>query len=183
MKIIGTNIKRLRQERGYGLREFAGKVDVSASFISQVENGKINPSLAKFKNIADALNTTVGQLIGENQNPVKSVIVKKNERKYADHLGDGINIYMLATPDPIKQMEPLLIKMDRSATSGKDRYQHYGQEFVLVLKGKLEISLNEKKYILNKGDSIYFNSNVPHSFRNIYENETEVIWVVTPPSF
>ncbi len=183
MEILGENIKRLRQSRGYSLREFAKIVNVSNSFISQVESGKISPSLAKLKDISNALNTTIGSLIGENNNGTKSLIIREKDRKHADHLGIGINIYLLSSQDPNKQMEPLLIKMSKDASAGKKQYQHYGQEFALVLKGKCEITLNNTRYILNKGDSIYFNSSIPHSFRNISKGDTEVIWVETPPTF
>ena len=61
--------------------------------------------------------------------------------------------------------------------------QMYGQEFVLVLKGSLEIVLGDKSYKIKKGDSIYFNSSTPHSFKNLFKGETQALWVVTPPSF
>jgi transcriptional regulator with XRE-family HTH domain len=183
MKVVGANIRRIRKEHNYSIRDFAEKVGVSASFISQVEIGKISPSLSKLKDIADALNTTVGLLIGELGERDHFPVVKKNERRHTDHLGTGIDVYLLSTPDPFKQMEPILIKMDPDASSGDKQYQHYGQEFILVLKGKMKLSLNNSDYILNKGDSIYFNSNVPHSFVNINNKETEALWIVTPPSF
>ncbi|MDD5567726.1 MAG: cupin domain-containing protein, partial [Candidatus Omnitrophica bacterium] len=69
------------------------------------------------------------------------------------------------------------------ANSGGVSYKHFGQEFVLVLKGAIEITLNDSMYVLRKGDSIYFNSNVPHEFRNIGNEEAEAIWVITPPTF
>jgi len=181
--MVGINIKRLRKEKGISMRDFAKKVKVSVSFISQLEAEKINPSLSKLKDIANALNTTVGSLIGENAKPDDVLIVREKDRKHDDHIGEGINIYLLTSHDPYKQMEPLLLKMDVNANSGEHKYQHFGQEFVLILKGKCEITLNETKYILNKGDSIYFNSNVPHFFKNISNSETEALWVITPPGF
>jgi len=54
---------------------------------------------------------------------------------------------------------------------------------VLVLKGMLEITLNDAVYVLKTGDSIYFNSSTPHTFRNTGKEETEAIWVITPPTF
>jgi quercetin dioxygenase-like cupin family protein len=80
-------------------------------------------------------------------------------------------------------MEPLLFKLKEGATSGERSYKHFGQEFVLVLKGSIEVMLNDIAYILKKGDSIYFNSNVPHAFKNISKKEAEAVWVVTPPTF
>ena len=181
--MIGLNIRSLRKQKGLNLRDFAKRVNVSASFISQLEAGKINPSLAKLKDIANALNTTVGQLIGENDKPDTMLVTRENDRKHSDQLGEGINVYLLTSPDQYKQMEPLFITMDIDASSGDHKYQHFGQEFVLILKGKCEITLNDTKYILNKGDSIYFNSNIPHFFRNIGKTETDAIWVITPPGF
>ena len=183
MKIVGTNIRRLRKEQNYSVREFGNKIGVSASFISQVEMGKISPSLSKLRDIADGLNTTVGLLIGETNNTNSSPVVKKAERRHTDHLGTGINVDLLSRPDPFKQMEPILIKLDPHATSGEDQYQHYGQEFIIVLKGKILISLNDTDYILDEGDSMYFNSNIPHSFKNLKNSKSEALWVVTPPSF
>ena len=183
MEIVGSNIRRFRKERNYSLREFAEKVGASASFISQVEMGKVKPSLSKLKEIADGLNTTVGLLIGESVRKDHSRIVRKGERKHTDHLGSGINVHLLSNVDPFKQMQPLLMELDRGASSGDNQYQHYGQEFVLILKGKMELSLGEEKTILNEGDSMYFNSHIPHSFRNIHTSKTVVIWVATPPSF
>jgi len=90
---------------------------------------------------------------------------------------------MLTSSDPNKQMEPLLFRMSPDSTSGKETYKHFGQEFVLVIKGMIEITLNDTRYVLKKGDSMYFNSSVPHSFRNINKGESEAVWVVTPPSF
>lgn len=183
MEIVGANIRRLRKEKNYSMRDFATKVGVSASFISQVEMGKISPSLSKLKEIANGLNTTVGLLIGESNHTSDYLIVRKAKRRHTDHLGNGIDVSILSHPDPFKQMEPLLIELDKGATSGEKQYQHYGQEFVLILQGKLELSMNESSKILKEGDSIYFNSHIPHSFRNVHNGKTIAIWVVTPPSF
>ncbi len=183
MKIVGTNIRRLRKEQNYSLRDFGEKVGVSASFISQVEMGKISPSLSKLKDIADGLNTTIGLLIGETDINNNSPVVKKRERRHTNHLGTGINVEILSRPDPFKQMEPILIKLDPLATSGENQYQHYGQEFIIVLKGKILISLSDTEYIMEEGDSMYFNSNIPHSFKNLKNGISEALWVVTPPSF
>ena len=105
------------------------------------------------------------------------------DRKSVRHIGKDIRMYLLSTPNPNRQMEPLLFEMKANADSGDSVYTHFGQEFVLVLSGAIEICLNDKDYVLKKGDSIYFNSSTPHSFRNIYKGTTEALWVVTPPTF
>ncbi len=183
MKIVGVNIKRAREERGLTLRSLAGQLKISASFLSQIETGKASPSLSTLKNISDALSTTVGSLIGEGQKAADNPVVKAAERKHLQEAGKGINIYLLASQDENKQMEPLLFKLGEKANSGPAAYKHFGQEFVLVIKGAIEITLNETVYVLKKGDSIYFNSSVPHAFKNIGKEEAEAVWVITPPTF
>ena len=183
MKFVGVNIKRLREEQGLTLRSLAKKLGVSASFLSQVEGGKASPSLVTLKAIADSLATTVGSLIGEGQAVQKDPVVRTGDRKYMQEMEKGIQLYLLTSRDPNKQMEPLLFKLKKGASSGPRSYKHFGQEFVLVLSGALEVKLNDIPYVLKKGDSIYFNSSVPHSFRNLGTKEAEAVWVVTPPTF
>lgn len=183
MNIMGVNLKRLREERGITLRDLAKRLHVSASFLSQIETGKAAPSLSTLKNIADALQTTVGILVGEGEQLDYKPVVKEAERKALKGVGDGIRMYLLTSPDSNKQMEPLLFKLDKNATSGHSMYKHFGQEFVLVLKGSIEITLNSTTYVLRKGDSMYFNSSIPHSFRNLQKGASEALWVDTPPTF
>jgi transcriptional regulator with XRE-family HTH domain len=183
MKIVGVNIKRVREGQGINLRQFAKNVGLSASFISQVETGQASPSVATLKMIADELHTTVGNLIGEQQAAAVSPVMREADRKHLGQPGKGIDIYLLTSPDPNKQMEPLLFKLDRKATAGKAQYKHFGQEFVMAIKGAIELNLNDQVYVLHKGDSIYFNSNMPHSFKNIGKEKAEAIWVITPPTF
>jgi transcriptional regulator with XRE-family HTH domain len=183
MKQVGVNIKRLREEQGTTLREMAKDVGVSPSFLSQVEKGKASPSLTTLKSMADALQTTIGNLVGEDVNQKDKIVTRENERRSLKQVSQGIQMYLLSETNPYKQMEPLLFKLSSNASSGESTYSHYGQEFVLILKGALEMMLGDKSYLLKKGDSIYFNSSTPHSFKNLHRGETEALWVVTPPSF
>jgi transcriptional regulator with XRE-family HTH domain len=183
MKIVGVNIKRAREEMGLTLRSMAKRMGISASFLSQVECGKASPSLSTLKNISDVLGTTVSKLIEDGQKVEGNPIVRSDERKHLHEAGKGINLYLLTSRDPNKQMEPLLFKLKEGGTSGSAAYKHFGQEFVLVLKGSIEVTLGEIVYILKKGDSIYFNSSIPHAFKNAGKEEAEAVWVVTPPTF
>ena len=181
MQNISVNIRRLRQKQGLSLRELAHLTGITPSMISQIENGKTSPSLATLKNICDKLETTIGKLIDDKPSTTDQVL-RLPERKTMHQKEQGIYIELLTTPDPYKQMEPLYFTLEPNASSGSE-YRHYGQEFLVVLKGKLEIILNTNHYILNKGDSFYFNSSTPHKYRNLSKGNTELVWIVTPPSF
>jgi len=183
MEIVAHNISRIRREKGITLRELARRVGVSASFLSQLEKGKTSPSLATLKSVATQLQTTISSLMGENQALTDNPVVRSMERKVLKGKGSKMEMYLLSNPNPTYQMEPLLFEMKNGATSGEAAYSHFGQEFVLVLKGALEINLGDEKHFLRQGDSIYYNSNTPHSFKNPGKGKTEALWVVTPPTF
>ncbi|OHD67084.1 MAG: hypothetical protein A2096_03490 [Spirochaetes bacterium GWF1_41_5] len=181
MEKLGKNIKSNRLKRGLSLRELAAAIHVTPSMLSQVENNKTLPSLVTIKNIADELDTTVDRLIQGN-NESTSPVLLKTERRKVSRL-DGIGIDFLTVSSDHKQMEPLLITLQKDAVSGTHKYRHFGQEFVLVLSGKIKIFLDNDAYELSAGDTIYFNSTRLHDFCNIFNGESEVLWVITPPSF
>jgi transcriptional regulator with XRE-family HTH domain len=183
MKLVGVNIKRMRELQKLSLRELAKRMGVTASFLSQIESGKSSPSLVTLKKIGDQLNTTMGRLFSEEPEQSPNPVFRGASPKSEKTLGKGIRVTLLTSPDFNKQMEPLLFKLDRGADSGDAQYKHYGQEFVLVLKGTLDLALNDIHYLLHKGDSIYFNSSTPHQFKNADKTETEALWVITPPTF
>jgi transcriptional regulator with XRE-family HTH domain len=178
---IGVNIRTLRQEKNISIKELSEQTGLTSSFLSQLEKGKTMPSISSLKGIADKLNTTISYLVGED-NFVPSPVVREKERQHVRY-AHGMSMFFLASRDQNKQMEPLLFQLSEKASSGKKPYKHFGQEFVLVLKGEMEVKLNDQLYNLRKGDSIYFNSNIPHSFRNLNKGKTEAIWVDTPPTF
>ena len=183
MEIVGRNLKKIRTDKKITLRELGKKLDVSASFLSQVEVNKATPSLATLKKIADTLQTTIGTLVGEGRPPDHNPVLRANQRKALKGIGKNINMYLLTSADVNKQMEPLLFKLNKNSSSGNFTNKRFGQEFVFVFKGAIEFVLDNTRYILRKGDSVYFNSYVSHSFKNIYKGITEILWVVTPPTF
>jgi len=183
MKIIGLNIKERRVKCDLTLRELAKRLNVSASFISQVESGKTTPSLASIKHIAHELKTTVGELIGDDCEHKNSPVMRVSDRLSKGGMSKGINMSLLTTKEPTKQLEPVLFELQEGASSGKSFYKHFGQEFAFVLRGAVEITLNDTTYALTMGDSIYFYSHIPHSFKNIFAGVSEILWIASPPTF
>jgi len=182
MEKIGKNIRIRREIKGLTLSDLSGIVDVSAGFLSQLENGSAQPSMFTLKKIAEALNTTIGVLIGEVEDIEKNYVVRRKSKKKYKQLGNGIKMFFLTSPDQDKIISPALVHMEKSASSGKSHYQHDGQELIYILKGKIEFSVEDHSYILRKGDCIYFDSIKPHSFKNIHTSESEGLWITTPPN-
>lgn len=199
---IGSKISKIRKAKKLSLQEVADGADLSKSFVSQVELSTCKPSIGSLKRIADVLGVTLGSLFNDDEelNQQSAVshsegkdgpsaisdeveIVRKKDRKRLQWPGMEADAELL-TPNMRRKLEVLLTTYspgdeDHSGT----QYQHQGEEFGIVLKGKFEVIINDKSYILEEGDSIYFSSSLPHTTRAIGEKEVTTLWVITPPSF
>ena len=183
MQNLGAGIQVLRKRCHLTLKVLAEKIGVTSSFLSQVEKGKASPSLATLKRIADALDTTVSFLVAEPDKAKQSPVLRQSARSVVEDPSNNLVTQVLTSPQSWKMMEPMLFTFTRSSLPTSVRYRHVGDEFALVLKGRLKVVLNEENHILGEGDSIYFSSGIPHVFMNATEGETEVLSINTPPNF
>ncbi|MEN8187227.1 MAG: XRE family transcriptional regulator [Bacteroidota bacterium] len=181
MDRMGKRIREKREKLGYQIKDISVKIGVTSSLISQIEKGKAFPSIVTLIKVAEALDTTVGELIGENENSIEHPLVKPGERRFAKKNNNGTSSYLLSNHITGKQIEPYLIKFGKDSDSKKIMTSNFpGQEFCFVMKGAFEVKINGDNYILHKGDSFYFDSNRKHLFKNISEGDAELIWVITP---
>jgi len=185
MKSIGLKIRELRKHRGVTLKDFAQKVGVTASLISQVERGVAAPSISSLKKISDALGISIALFFNEADQEALpsdfSPIVRRDERKIL-HPSPGVT-YHLLSKNLQGKLEFLLAFYDVGATTGPKPYSHRGEECALVLRGKLEIRIGSSAYILSRDDSITFSCEIPHRVRNVGKGQAVSIWCITPPSF
>lgn len=153
---------------------------LTESLLSQIENSKANPSITTLLSISKALNTPAGAFF-ETSTEHNSPVVRKNERPLSQ-TSNGINYYLL-TPDlSDSPIEVLYNEFQPGADTGES-IRHEGVECAVVLEGKLEVTIDERVYILNAGDSITINSDTPHKVRNISERVSSAVWIDSPPSF
>lgn len=164
------------------LNDLAKKVGISSSALSQIENAKAFPSILNLKTIADCLNTTVGEIIGEYETLSQNPRIKSAEKKFVKQNEAGTSLYLLSHHDPHKQMETYSMVFTEGSDATEFMIMHPGQEFIHVIAGTVLIELDQKEYILSTGDSFYFNSGIPHQMKNINKGNSEVIWVITPPN-
>lgn len=183
MQELVDNVKRYRELNGISIRELSRRTGLSASALSQLENGKSIPSITAVKKIADALNTTVGIIIGEEKSEADIKIVKEGERKSLENFGYGLTLEFLTTIDKHHQIEPTIQVLEKKAVSGRPPYQHEGDEFLFVLEGSIKLVYGNLDFFIEKGDSVYFNPSIPHSFTNIGDSIAKVLFVTSPPYF
>jgi len=186
---LGERIRKQRMKSGLKSMELAEKSGLSHGFISQIERNLVNPSVSTLKKIADALNVPVGSFFEEvaseekkkefSQN--KSPVVHEKQRKILSP-NQGVTFYLL-NPDMGGDIEFILDIFEPGATTGEELYSHPGEECGLILEGELEIQLEDKKYLLKKGDSITFKSTILHKKTNTGKTRSISVWANTPPWF
>lgn len=181
MDQMGKRIKKRRESLGLQVKELSKKIGVTSSLISQIERGKAYPSIVTLKKVAEAMQTTVGDLIGENEKLVEHPLLKTSERRFVKQNKKGTSLHLLSYHFPSKQIEPYIIQFKKNSDSKGIMTSNFpGQEFCFVLKGSFDAEIKGKQYRLNEGDGFYFNSSQSHLFKNISGKEAELLWIITP---
>jgi len=181
---IGPRLRVLRKKKGLSLREVGSRTGLAASFISTLERTSAGASAASIHKLATCYDTTVTELTSQpNSLPSdgKTGVVRSGEARVVPMLGPNIRIEQRALRGSMMDSQKWTLQ---PGAASEDAYSHEGEEFIYVLRGLMEIKLDEhERHLLYPGDSIYFDSTRIHFWRNPGEEETEVIWVNTPPSF
>jgi DNA-binding transcriptional MerR regulator/quercetin dioxygenase-like cupin family protein len=174
---IGIRLRQLRVRRGLSLGPVAKAVGISLGFLSALERSHMSASVSTLRKLARFYKTNILDFFDAAKS--QSRVVQPNGRKVLE-AGPGVRMELLAWGNTV--MEPHLFRIAPDAGSGES-YAHEGEEFLYVLQGEFQISLEEKEYRLESGDSFYFESATPHRWKNPGRRETWVLWVNTPPTF
>jgi transcriptional regulator with XRE-family HTH domain len=181
---IGALIRQARKQRRQTLQDIAKLSDLSVSYLSQIERSLLQPSVATLKRIADALHIPAGKLMfateARGARPTVAVL-RAGQRKRVSFPASSIS-YELLTPDLRRRVSLLWLVAEPGAQSGA-ALTHEGEDVVVVLKGRLSVEVGGAWHELAAGDSIYFNSELPHRWCNRSKVRAEAIWVSSPPSF
>jgi len=168
---LGEKIKTLRQRRGMSLQQMADQTNLSKPLLSQIESEVVAPPVATLLKISKALNVNIGYFFQAEESEKRAVIVRKNERKqvfrriHEDASKVGYYYESLAYPKVDKHMEPFQVQFEVKKKEDLLFFTHKGEEFVFVLEGQLEFNYENETFLLEAGDSLYFDSSLPHAFR------------------
>jgi len=183
---IGFQLRRARRIRRLRLKDVADKAGLSQSLISKIENNKTSPSISTLHRIAKALGTSVSALFAADES-LDQVTQRPQERLIAGRVQsmvewDGIEAEIIVPYVRGRLLEGFIFVMEPGGHSG-GTLCHDGEECGYVLEGRLELVVDDETYVLNPGDSFFFNSDRPHSYRNPGAGITRVIWINTPPTY
>lgn len=185
---IGSKLRELRQKKNYTLEDMVTKTGLLKSVLSEIESGDVVPPVATLLKLAKALGVGMAyffedEVVAEKISVTRSGERIRLERRPHHHEGEVDYIYeTLETKKPDKHMEPLLVEFRPLSTADMVFMSHEGEEFLYILEGTVEFRTDDRMEVLNPGDTIYFESEINHSFRSLTDKPAmaiAVIWAKT----
>ena len=188
-KIIGEKIKGIREMKGISVTDIAERTGLSEEQILRIEGNEDFPSLAPLIKIARALGVRLGTFL-DDQEELGPVICRKECVQCEEGIGFTNNAvtkhkYMsyhaLSTDKSGRHMEPFLIDVQPSYKANFIFSTHEGEEFIFVIEGTIEINYGKNTYLLNEGDSIYYDSIVAHHVHTGNDKPAKILGVIYTP--
>jgi len=172
---LGIRLRDLRTERGWTLDELARRTSLSKSYLSRIEDGDRQPSLASLLSLASAYGIALAALFAAPPEAATHCTVLR-EGALPSRQGNGLTYTPLSRPDRAAGMQPIRVTVP-ARREGGEMYQHDGEEWLYVLSGTLRLALAAEVYTLHPGDSAHFDAHVPHRLSALDGHDAELILV------
>lgn len=182
---IGKKLRQLRLRKKIALVDLGKHTGLSASMLSQLENGKLVPTLPTLARIAMVFDVGLDHFFADKRRTRMFSVVRAGERiKFPDRADVTIPSYFfecLAFHVQDKSLQAYLAEFP-ARHDGKDMdHSHEGAEFIHVLSGTLSIHYQDEEHVLNAGDSVYFDASEPHTYRATNGANARALVITTPP--
>lgn len=175
---LGVRIKGLRRGQGLTLAGLAGKSGVSRAMLSKVERGEKNPTLVVAAKVAEGLGVSLSRLLGQEERR-EVVVVPKGRRLVARDGETGFERQLLSPPFAGRGVEFVRNVVPEGSTSGEFPAHRRGvEEYVVVESGRLRAVLGGEERVLEEGDALFFEADVPHRFDNAGEGPCSYYLVI-----
>jgi transcriptional regulator with XRE-family HTH domain len=184
---LGDKIRSIRESRSMTGEQLAERADLAPELVAQIEAGSLIPSLSPLIRIARALGVRLGTFLDDAEQ-AGPVISRAGENEHVVRFsgrerpaGSDIDFFSLAANKAGRHMEPFLIDIHPLSAQAARTSSHEGEEFIHVLSGEIEVAYGNEVYRLKAGDSIYYDSIVPHHVHSAGNQEARVVAVVWAP--
>ena len=173
---VGERIRATRTGLGLTVGALAERTGLSKGLISQIENEKTSPSLATLAKIAEGLEVPVAYLVLKQEERIQ--VVRRDQRSVYQFGSDQIRVEMLTGTGP-RSLKAVLVEMPPGTSTGSDGHAHAGEEFHLVVEGRVEAQQAGESVILEAGDTFHWKGCTPHRVVNVGEGVARVLAVST----
>lgn len=176
---FGARLRELRLRRGWPLQELAARSGLSKAFLSRLESGDRQASIAAVLTLSRIFDVSLASLFESPLATEPCVIVRAADA--LEKTINGLKYIPLSNAGRFFNLQPLRIKVSPSRR-GNEHYHHDGEEWIYVLSGRLTLSLAGKTYDLGPGDAAHFESRLPHRLTAPGPDDAQVLLVASPVS-
>jgi transcriptional regulator with XRE-family HTH domain len=176
---LGKRIQDLRRRRELSTGELAARVQVTSGFISQLEHSKTDPSLQTLQRVAVALQVPLSYLLLDDES--KPQVVRKDSRHIV-HTGNGGPQAAMLSPLPARHLELVWLELPAGGGSWTKEQFHDGHECHLIIQGQVRASYGAESYLLEAGDSIFWDGAAPRRLQNVGDRVAQIVMALTPPA-
>jgi transcriptional regulator with XRE-family HTH domain len=183
---IGSRIRTFREDREIELDDLAKTTGLTREYLEKLESDTIYPSIGPLQKVARALGVRLGTFLDDQftRDPIISHISDESEADEALHTGriprPSYTYHALGKGKNDRNMEPFHVRIFPDSSERKTT-SHQGEEFILVLKGELLVVYGRENFLLKAGDTIYYNSIVPHYVGAVGDGPAEILAVTYNP--
>jgi transcriptional regulator with XRE-family HTH domain len=182
---IGTKLRRLRLKKKIGLVDLGRHTGLSASMLSQLENGKLLPTLPTLARIAMVFDVGLEYFFGQRKGRKLFAVIRAGERMRFPERSDKPNpayfFECLAFSAQEKSLQAYFAEFPPRAAHEVTEHFHDGSEFLFMLEGSLTVRFEGEDHTLDAGDALYFDASEPHSYRGAGENGARAVVITAPP--
>lgn len=178
---VGARLRRLREMAGLSQRELAKRAGVSNATISLIEQNRASPSVGSLKKVLDGIPVSLSDFFALEELPRERAFFASDE--LAEIAGGGLSFRQVGRDLTGRALQIIHERYAPGADTGQTLLRHNAEEGGVVLRGRVEVTVGDQRRVLGPGDAYYFNSRLPHRFRNVGEEEAEIVSACTPPSF
>jgi len=177
---VGERLRAIRQLRRKTLKDVASAAGLSESFVSQLERGRTNATIATLQRLSTALGIEVSDLFTTGAPQPR--VLRRGAREYV--AWGELGRKALLTPKPFHSLEVVVARFERGGSTGDEPYTHGdSEELLIVVEGRVHVQLGADVYEVAAGDSVHYESSTPHRVANAGDEPAEVMFVISPPSY
>jgi transcriptional regulator with XRE-family HTH domain len=180
---LGARLRIVRLRHQLSQRALAKKAGVANATISLIESGNTSPSVSALKRILAGIPMTLAEFFSDELPNMQSEAFYRAESLTEISGGEGISYRQIGSAKAGHMLQILYETYEVGADTGLNMLQHEGEEGGVILSGRLEVTVGEFTRVLGVGDAYYFNSNMPHRFRNAGSQPCTLVSSCSPPTF
>ena len=178
---MAARLRSVRRAFGLSQRALARRAGVTNGTVSLVEQGQVSPSIGSLKKLVSAMGLSLAEFF--TMNPEEHAGPFFRAASLPQIGGGRVSLHMVPRGVPDAKLQVLHERYPEGADTGAERLSHAGEEAGVVVRGRISVQVGSHEAVLEPGDAYYFDSRIPHRFRNVGDEPCEIVSASTPRTF